>query len=229
MLLGRALSIALTGATLLSGSMDAATPEKDADGSIFLVNRQHTLSEDYVPAPLRKTEVYGMSQSMREDAAAALEEMFAAAKEDGIRLSSVSGYRSYSKQATIYDRKKKNTGSETEADKLVARPGASEHQLGLAMDLATRNSSTLSEKFGDTAEGKWVYANCHRFGFIVRYLKGAEDVTGYSYEPWHVRYVGRELAADVAQSGLPLETYLSGWKLEVYDFLIHQAANEVLP
>ncbi len=219
------LSVVLTGAALLSGSKNAALPEKNINGDIFLVNRQHVISEQYVPDSLRKTQVHGMSQSMREDAAAALEELFQAAQSEGIRLSTVSGYRSYSKQSLIYSRKVGRTGSEAEADKLVARPGTSEHQLGLAMDLATRDSSTLSERFASTAEGQWVYANCQRFGFIVRYLKGYEDVTGYSYEPWHIRYVGRENAEAIAASGLPLETYLSGWKLELYDYLIHQAMN----
>ncbi len=219
------LSVVLTGAALLSGSKNAALPEKNINGDIFLVNRQHVISEQYVPDSLRKTQVHGMSQSMREDAAAALEELFQAAQSEGVKLSSVSGYRSYSKQSLIYSRKVGRTGSEAEADKLVARPGTSEHQLGLAMDLATRDSSTLSERFASTAEGQWVYANCQRFGFIVRYLKGYEDVTGYSYEPWHIRYVGRENAEAIAASGLPLETYLSGWKLELYDYLIHQAMN----
>lgn len=219
------LSVVLTGAALLSGSKNAALPEKNINGDIFLVNRQHVISEQYVPDSLRKTQVHGMSQSMREDAAAALEELFQAAQSEGIRLSTVSGYRSYSKQSLIYSRKVGRTGSEAEADKLVARPGTSEHQLGLAMDLATRDSSTLSERFASTAEGQWVYANCQRFGFIVRYLKGYEDETGYSYEPWHIRYVGRENAEAIAASGLPLETYLSGWKLELYDYLIHQAMN----
>ena len=224
-MLGKMLSIVLTGAALLSGSKNAALPEKNINGDIFLVNRQHVISEQYVPDSLRKTQVHGMSQSMREDAAAALEELFQAAQSDGIKLSSVSGYRSYSKQSLIYSRKVGRTGSEAEADKLVARPGTSEHQLGLAMDLATRDSSTLSERFASTAEGQWVYANCQRFGFIVRYLKGYEDVTGYSYEPWHIRYVGPEHAEAIAASGLPFETYLSGWKLELYDYLIHQAMN----
>lgn len=225
MVLGKMLSVVLTGAALLSGSKNAALPEKNINGDIFLVNRQHVISEQYVPDSLRKTQVHGMSQSMREDAAAALEELFQAAQSEGVKLSSVSGYRSYSKQSLIYSRKVGRTGSEAEADKLVARPGTSEHQLGLAMDLATRDSSTLSERFASTAEGQWVYANCQRFGFIVRYLKGYEDVTGYSYEPWHIRYVGRENAEAIAASGLPLETYLSGWKLELYDYLIHQAMN----
>ena len=225
MVLGKMLSVVLTGASLLSGSKNAALPEKNINGDIFLVNRQHVISEQYVPDSLRKTQVHGMSQSMREDAAAALEELFQAAQSEGVKLSSVSGYRSYSKRSLLYTRKVNRTGSEAEADKLVARPGTCEHQLGLAMDLATRDSSTLSERFASTAEGQWVYANCQRFGFIVRYLKGYEDVTGYSYEPWHIRYVGRENAEAIAASGLPLETYLSGWKLELYDYLIHQAMN----
>ena len=225
MVLGKMLSVVLTGAALLSGSKNAALPEKNINGDIFLVNRQHVISEQYVPDSLRKTQVHGMSQSMREDAAAALEELFQAAQSEGVKLSSVSGYRSYSKQSLLYTRKVNRTGSETEADKLVARPGTSEHQLGLAMDLATRARSTLSERFASPAAGQGVYAGCPRFGFIVRYLKGYEDVTGYSYEPWHIRYVGRENAEAIAASGLPLETYLSGWKLELYDYLIHQAMN----
>ena len=157
-MLGKMLSIVLTGAALLSGSKNAALPEKDIDGTIFLVNRQHVISEQYVPEPLRKTQVYGMSQSMREDAATALEELFQAAQSEGVKLSSVSGYRSYSKQSLLYDRKTKRTGSETEADKLVARPGASEHQLGLAMDIwppatvrpCPKNSAPLPKANGCT-------------------------------------------------------------------------------
>ena len=171
-----------------------------------------------------------MSQSMREDAAAALEALFAAAKsEAGYSLSSVSGYRSYAKQATIYQRKKATTGSVEKADALVARAGTSEHQLGMAMDIAKKGSSNLNAGFGKTKEGKWVYENCHRFGFIVRYLEGFEDVTGYSYEPWHIRYVGEEQAKAIYESGVPMETYLSAYRLDIGDYLIHQATNEVRP
>ena len=162
---------------------------------------------------------------MRDDAATALEEMFAAAKEEGVTLSTVSGYRSYSKQSTIYARKKASQGEE-EADRVSARPGTSEHQLGLAMDISKKNSSQLNTSFAETEEGQWVAANAHRFGFIVRYLKEYEDVTGYMYEPWHVRYVGREQAEAIYESGVPMETYMTGYKLGVYDFLIHQATNE---
>lgn len=230
MLLGKVFSIVTAAAALLGGSMEAAMPDKNIDGTLFLVNRQHAVSEAYVPDGLRKTEVYGMSQSMREDAAAALEELFAAAKDEaGYGLSTVSGYRSYSKQSTIYARKKATTGSVEAADKLVAQPGTSEHQLGMAMDIARKGSSALNSRFGDTKEGQWVYENCYRFGFIVRYLEGFEDVTGYSYEPWHIRYVGKEQAEKIYRSGVPMETYMSGLKLEIYDYLIHQVTNEVLP
>ncbi|MBE5801133.1 MAG: D-alanyl-D-alanine carboxypeptidase family protein [Clostridiales bacterium] len=229
MLLGKVISIVALSAALLDGSMDVAMPDKNIDGRVFLVNRQHALSQYYAPIDLRKTEVYGMSQSMRDEAATALESLFAAAKEAGVPLSSVSGYRSYSKQATIYQRKVANTGSEKEADRLVARAGTSEHQLGLAMDVARKGTSSLNSGFAKTKEGQWVYQNAHRFGFIVRYPEGYEDITGYDYEPWHIRYVGVEYATAIFNSGVPMETYMSGHRLEIYDFLIHQVTNEVLP
>ena len=227
MLLEKIISIMAVSAALLEGSMDAALPDKNIDGMAFLVNRQHAISRYYAPKT-RKVNGPGMSQTMRADAAAALEEMFAAAKEDGINLSIVSGYRSYSKQSTIYGRKKAESGQEA-ADRVSARPGTSEHQLGLAMDVARRGSTQLNTSFGETKEGQWVAANAHRFGFVVRYLQDYEHVTGYMYEPWHVRYVGVEHAQALYESALPMEWYMSHHKLQVYDYLIHQDTNEVLP
>ena len=218
----RILSLITLSAVLLEGSLEAALPDKDIDGTLFLINRTHAVSEFYSPT-VRKVVGPGMSQSMRLDAAQAMEDMIAGAKADGITLSIVSGYRSYSKQSTIYARKVRNTGSTTKADELVARPGTSEHQLGLAMDLAKKGNSTLSEAFAKTTEGQWVYANCYKYGFIVRYLQGYEDVTGYNYEPWHVRYVGKDVAQAIYDSQLPMETFMSTYKLDVYDFLIYQA------
>lgn len=209
---------------MLGGSMKAALPDKDMDGSLFLINREHSVSENFVPKT-RQVIAAGLHQSMREEAATALEEMFAAAKKAGKPLSVVSGYRSYSKQSTIYKRKVKSTGSEAKADELVARPGTSEHQIGLAMDIAKKSGSSLNSSFGKSAEGKWVAENCWQFGFIIRYPEGFEEITGYSYEPWHVRYVGKELAKEIYESGLPMETFMEGYKLQVYDFLIYQATN----
>lgn len=228
MLFEKLISVVALSATLLKGGMDVAMPDKNVDGTVFLVNRPIRVSEDYAPQ-VRKTNVYGMSQSMREDAATALEEMFAAAKEDGISLSTVSGYRSFSKQSTIYARKKATTGSAEKADELVARAGASEHQLGLAMDVAQKGSSQLNSGFGKTKGGKWVCENAHRFGFIVRYQQGYEEITGYMYEPWHVRYVGKEHAQAIFESGVPMETYLSAYRLQVYDYLLTFDTDEVLP
>jgi len=216
----------LLAASLLKGGMDVAMPDKNIDGTFFLVNRSQTISEDYAPE-VRKVSATGISQSMREDAATALEEMFAAAKEQGIRLATVSGYRSYSKQDTIYDKKVAKTGVEI-ADTLVAQPGTSEHQLGLAMDISKTSNSSLTGSFGDTDEGQWVAKNAHLYGFIIRYPEGMEEITGYSYEPWHIRYIGKEYAQAIYESGLPMDLYVSALRAEIYTYLAQQA-NEVLP
>jgi len=228
MLLEKMMSVIALSAVLLDGSMDAAMPDKNIDGKVYLVNRQHALHQRYVPHDLQNVLVQGISQDMRQEAATALESLFAEAKEAGVPLASVSGYRSYSKQSTIYQRKVDSIGRK-EADRISARPGTSEHQLGLAMDVSKKGSSQLNKAFGDTEHGKWVKENAHRFGFIVRYLEGYEEITGYDYEPWHIRYVGVEYATAIYHSGVPMETYLSGHRLEVYDYLIHQVTNEVLP
>jgi len=224
--LEKAVSVMLLAASLLKGGMDAAMPDKDVDGTFFLVNRSELISEDYIPE-VRKTSLVGLSQSMRDDAATALEAMFAAAKAEGVRLSTVSGYRSYSKQNTLYDRKVKSLGTETD-NTLVALPGSSEHQLGLAMDVAKSGSSNLNSKFAFTTEGQWVAANAHLYGFIVRYPEGMEEITGYSYEPWHLRYVGEAYAQAIYDSGLPMDLYVSQHRAELYNYLIQQT-NEVLP
>ena len=226
MVLQNIVSVLTLSVTLLQGSMNVAMPDKNIDGTLFLVNRQHMVTEQYVPQ-VRKTEVYGMSQSMRIDAATALEAMFAAAAQDGIKLATVSGYRSYAKQTTIHARKVKKVGSES-ADLYSAPPGASEHQLGMAMDLAQKGSSQLNGGFGATKAGQWVDANAYRFGFIVRYQKGNEAITGYAFEPWHVRYVGKEYAKAIFDLGEPMELYVSANRLAVCDYLIRQA-NEVQP
>lgn len=222
----KAISVMLLAASLLKGGMDAAMPDKNIDGSFFLVNRSQLISESFVPE-IRKTNLVGLSQSMRLDAADALEAMFSAAKEDGVRLATVSGYRSYSKQNTIYNRKVASAGVEV-ADAYVALPGSSEHQLGLAMDVTKSGSSSLSSKFGTTAEGKWIAENAYQYGFIIRYQEGMEEITGYSYEPWHLRYVGIEYATEVFESGVPLELYVSSHRVELYTYLVRQA-SEVLP
>ena len=226
LILSKIVSVVALSATFLKGSMDAAMPDKNIDGTLYLVNRQHMVSEDYIP-DVRVVKATGMKQSMRDEAATALETMFAAAKAEKVGLSTVSGYRSYAKQATIYARKKNKAGQD-KADMLVALPGSSEHQLGIAMDLAQKGGSQLNESFGDTKAGQWINANAYKYGFIVRYQLGKEAITGYAYEPWHVRYVGVAYAKAIFEAGEPMENYVSTHRLETYEFLIKQT-NEVLP
>lgn len=212
--LSKVLSTVVAAASMLSNSMDAAMPQMDVDGTVFLINRQYMVSENYRP-DVREAKVQGAVRNMREDAAAALEEMFqAASKEAGLKLRSVSGFRSFATQANIYSSKLKNTGSVQKANEYVAIPGASEHQLGLAMDLGTATSNGLTPKFGTTKAGKWVAQHAWRFGFIVRYQEGWEEITGYNAEPWHVRYIGKDYAKAVFDANVPLETYLKDLQIQ---------------
>ena len=119
----------------------------------------------------------------------------------------VSGYRSYSTQNAIFDRKVRSVGKK-QAMLLVAPPGCSEHQLGLAMDIGAFRNHSLTPSFGKTDEGIWVAENCWRFGFIIRYREEWTEVTGYSYEPWHIRYVGEEHAGRIYECDIPLEYYV---------------------
>ena len=184
-------------------------PEMELGGNLFLINREHPIGKDYYPRDLVEPKVLGGGEAtrMRPEAAAALEEMFAAAKEEGLFLAAVSGYRSYGQQASIFDRKLQKVDRQT-AQRTVAPPGCSEHQLGLAMDLGTKKEIRLTAAFGDTPEGRWVAANAHRFGFILRYKAEWEDVTGYAWEPWHIRYVGKDHAKRIFELNIPLEEYI---------------------
>ena len=208
-LLTQLCSLAAAGMMLLSSGLDAAAPQHDVDGTLFLINRQWRVSQNFVPEVV-SAQVQGNVRQMRPDAAAALEEMFAACREEtGLNMVTISGYRSYKTQSNIYDRKLRNVGSVAKADEYVARPGASEHQLGLAMDVNQRaRESGLTSSFGNTVTGKWLRDNCWRFGFILRYQEGWEAVTGYNFEPWHVRYVGKEYAKAIYEMDVPLETFM---------------------
>lgn len=203
-------SMAVAGTMLVSSTLDAAAPQNDINGTLFLVNRQWRVSSTYVPE-LGIADVPGQLRQMREDAARALEEMFTACQKDiGVTLKAVSGYRSYAKQQRIYNNKLKRVNGSTEkADEYVARPGASEHQTGMAMDVGQKSDDVnLTNGFGKTKGGKWVAEHCWEYGFILRYQEDWEEVTGYKYEPWHVRYVGKENARRIHENEMPLEEYL---------------------
>lgn len=187
--------------------------DTDPESVTVLVNHDYLLPEDYIPPDLVKPNVsfsyYGTYEKsyMRKIAAAALEELFDAAGQKGKQLKAVSAYRSFARQKQIYDRNVATRGKKN-ADAVSAMPGSSEHQTGLTVDVScSRIGCALEESFGTTEEGKWLAANCHKFGFIIRYPAEKTDITGYSYEPWHIRYVGKNLAKYLHKKSLTLEEY----------------------
>ncbi len=207
----RLLSLLLMLLSLGQSAVDGYVNEMNLGGNLFLVNRQYMLSSDYMPEDLTRPRVKGGGENtlMRQEAAEALENMFQAALEEkNFTLWAISGFRSYGKQSVIHHRKVGQVGKAA-ALRISAPPGASEHQLGLAMDLGCKGSMHLTEKFGATPEGMWVAENCHRFGFIIRYKAEWEAITGYAYEPWHIRYVGAEHAARIHELDLPFELYIA--------------------
>ena len=142
---------------------------------------------------------------LREPAAIALASLFAAATQAGTPLAAVSGYRSEQTQADLYGLAVTEQGA-LQADLHSARPGHSEHQTGLAMDITSADGSCAVEVcFGSSPAGIWVAAHAHEHGFIVRYPAGKEAVTGYAHEPWHLRFVGVEVATRLTEGGLALE------------------------
>lgn len=178
-----------------------------------VVNKGRILPRGYVPADLVVPNISlsgpGASENMRlrKDPAAALEKLDAEAKTEGTKLMLVSGYRSFNTQLNVYNSYVSLQG-QAFADATSARAGHSEHQTGLAADLgATSRKCQLETCFGDMPEGKWLAANAYKFGFIVRYQKDKHSFTGYDYEPWHLRYVGSELADEIHKSGQTLEEF----------------------
>ncbi len=166
-----------------------SAPQLTYIDGILIANKTYALPPDYAPG-------------VNTEAEDAFYKMQAEAHDLGLTLYISSGYRSYDYQAGLYQRYVDRSGK-AEADRYSARPGHSEHQTGLAFDL-----NTISDEFKDTDEGKWVADNCHKYGFIIRYPEEKESVTGYMYEPWHIRYLGVETATAVYESGLCLEEYL---------------------
>ena len=168
---------------------DGLTYVSSPYGCTLIANKSYALPASYAPGDLTK------------ECRAAFNEMAAAAEKDGVDLFIVSGYRSYALQKSLYERYAAEDGRAA-ADTYSARPGHSEHQTGLAMDL-----NSLSASFAYTREGRWLAENAFRFGFVIRYPAGKQSVTGYVYEPWHVRYLGITLANAVYASGLTLEEF----------------------
>ncbi len=187
----------------------------DTSTITYLVNREYPLPADFVPEDLTTPDVLFPfadttidKAKMTPEAGNALARLFDAAyDEEGLVLYGVSAYRSYSRQYTIYATNLAVYGI-AHTNRYSAAPGRSEHQTGLAIDISCRSEGfELEDTFADTPEGIWVAENAHRFGFILRYPKGKEHITGYNYEPWHIRYVGTELAQHLYETGLTLDEF----------------------
>ncbi|WP_028544745.1 M15 family metallopeptidase [Paenibacillus taiwanensis] len=184
--------------------------------SIYVVvNKQRSLPDGYEPTDLVEPNVkFSFSEAhekrhMRKEAAAALEQLFASANESGIELNAVSGYRSFKRQQSLFSHYVDTQGQEY-ASRVSAVPGTSEHQTGLSIDVSSPSvSNELEQVFGDSKEGKWLAEHAHEAGFIIRYPEDGEAVTGYMYEPWHIRYVGVEAATAIYEQKTTLEQFLS--------------------
>ncbi len=188
------------------------------------VNKEFALPEDYVPKNLEIPNVlfdiegYDERKLLRPEAARALEQLFAAAQADGYTLYGVSGYRSYARQTMIFKDNIVKKGKKHTL-KYSAVPGTSEHQTGLAIDVSTKQMKyRLVTTFANSPEGKWLAEHAHTYGYIIRYPKNRSNITGYAYEPWHIRYVGKDLAQYLYINDLTLEEYYRYTPSEDFDF-----------
>jgi D-alanyl-D-alanine carboxypeptidase len=186
----------------------SAVPDTSSDTSLLrIVNKTHLIDSSYIPSSLTVPNVsMNNQQTLRKEAASALEQMFAAADKEGISLYLISGYRSYEEQRSLYWTYTEKYGKEF-ADSIDATPGASEHQLGLAADIGVESHACELQQCFDTTDAfAWLQKNASAYGFILRDPEGKQDITGISYAPWSYRYVGTD-AVKIAQSGKTLEEY----------------------
>ncbi|CCF16849.1 D-alanyl-D-alanine carboxypeptidase family protein [Brevibacillus laterosporus GI-9] len=212
---------ASSGNTSASASSSEGTTEKSGNKAQavspesiqVLVNKQYKLPDSYKPQDLVYPDVPFLFQEkiekrmMRQEAADALQQLFAGAKQEGIMLAGVSAYRSHTTQTNLFNRYVKKDGEEA-AKKYSAEPGHSEHETGLAIDVSGSTGKCAAEDcFEGTPEAAWLADHAHEYGFIIRYPKGKEAITGYQYEPWHLRYVGKEAAGEIHDKGITLEEY----------------------
>ncbi len=191
-LAGRQTAISTLGSTKNGYLIEEKDGVTYIDG-ILIVNKTYSLPNDYNPADIKN------------ECKRAFNEMKANALKDGISIWISSGFRSYKTQKNLFERYCKNDVV-SNVEMYSARPGHSEHQTGLAIDVNSASSSAYETTYKKV--GEWLENNCHRYGFIIRYPKGKENITGYIYEPWHIRYVGKDYAKKIKESGLCLEEYL---------------------
>jgi zinc D-Ala-D-Ala carboxypeptidase len=198
---------------------DVPVPDDPAAAwATVLIDTARALPADFGPNDLRNIADAGFpftdGLAVRSLVVPDLDALRQAAAANGTPLSILAAYRSHAQQADLYERRVDELG-DAEAGSRVARPGHSEHQLGTTIDVTTEGDTDVDQSWGATPEGQWVATTAHKYGFLLSYPPDASDRTCYDYEPWHLRYVGRELAADVIDSGLSLREYL--WQLNPVD------------
>ena len=178
----------------------------EPDIYLVLVNKEYKLPENYVPSKLEliSNEFANENKYLREEARIAFETLSKEAKNLGYRVVAVSTYRDYEYQDKLYNMYVQEKGIDY-ADKCSARPGHSEHQTGLAVDVEGSNRDY--DEFENSKEFVWMKENAYKYGFILRYPKGKEKITGFKYEPWHYRYVGLDVAKTIHDENLTLEEY----------------------
>jgi len=188
----------------------------DLPWNLTLVNWKHEMKKGYRPELAEIEPGYYVDVRIEEP----LRQMLAAAKADGMRIEICSAYRSVRRQEQIFNesaRDRRNSGMgywDAYQDTLLSvnAPGTSEHGLGLAVDLVSSYYNALDKKQARTDEAKWLEAHCHEYGFILRYPPDKTAETGIIYEPWHYRYVGVEVATEIMEAGITLETYLKDYE-----------------
>ena len=211
--------------------VDIADMEPDL---IYMVNKSMFLDEDFTPKNLVKMKSIKLDKEgnntnggvrqvdgtwqLRKECAEALVELCDAARAEGHELYLKSGYRSYYKQAVMYENRVKKYGYD---DGWVTKPGASDHQTGLGCDVVPRKWTDrgINEDMAKEPETQWMAENCARFGFILRYPSDKEDITEINYEPWHLRYVGVEVATYIMDNGLCLEEFHDQLSAAIEEFI----------
>ena len=188
--------------------------KRDGDDLLVLVNKEYKLPSTYAPKDLVKASNSGIrrgdSYYLRNILISDLTDMVNEAKSQGIDLSIVSGYRSYQTQVNTYNYWLSKNNNDTDyVDTFSARPGHSQHQLGTAVDFSSSEiGDVLGDSFLNTKASKWLIDNAYKYGFVLSFPKGYESITGYKFESWHYRYIGKQYASRMINSGLILELYL---------------------
>ncbi|CEN23596.1 D-alanyl-D-alanine carboxypeptidase [[Clostridium] sordellii] len=192
-----------------SKNVDNEVKDKNIDSNLILVNKDNPLTSNYKPKNLTKLNIPFVEDSIEEEkymktvGAKAIKQLFEQAKKEGIEFLGTSAYRSYQTQEETYLNRVNSVGKE-EADKYVAKPGKSEHQTGLAIDVTNKDRWFVKS----TKEAKWLEKNAYKLGFILRYPEDKTEITKIAYEPWHIRYVGKKVAKEIYEKEITFEEYI---------------------